>query len=302
MTEPFWKERGLKRVLRDICGIALVIGLALPAAAQQAPRGSAALLELGQGARPLGLGGAFVGLADGPEVALYNPAALAFFAENRLSAFAGRPFETLTRLGLSLATPQLGLVLTQLSAPGVLETNAFGNPSGRFVSYADRAGVAGLGWQLLEGLALGAALKVYWQDSGPVQGFGWAVDPALAFRQGPLRLGAIWHNPLNAEISFNNGRREPWGRSLTLGTAWSQSLRPQLAWHLAADLTLGAEGPRWHLGGELELEALALRLGRDGPSWTLGAGVAYGEFRFDWAYALHPVLPQTLYLSAAWAF
>jgi len=289
-----------------------------------APGGVAALLELGAGARPLGMGGAFTALADGVEAPLYNPAGLAWAPGSRAGGFASTPFGALTHLvhdrpgdaiqkaGTALARwsqsgftllHHLGATLTQLSAPGALETNAFGNPTGRTLDYASRAGVAGFGVELLPSLALGAALKLYGEASGDVSGFGWALDPAVLYAAGGLRLGAVWRNAANDPIAFSNGYAEPWTEGLTLGAAWHARLRRGVLLTLAADAegVLG-EAVDWHLGAELWLERLGLRAGWDRNAFTAGASVRDEGLSVDWGYAFHPTLPQTLRLSAAWAF
>ncbi len=286
--------------------IALVLTLSIHvggiAQTDAAPGGVAALLALGAGARPLGMGGAFTALADGVEAPLYNPAGLAWAQGSHAGGFASTPFGALTHLALGVTSPHLGATLTQLSAPGALETNAFGNPTGRTLDYASRAGVAGFGVELLPGLALGAAVKLYGEASGDISGFGWALDPAVLYAAGGLRLGAVWRNAANDPIAFSNGYAEPWTEGLTLGAAWRAPLRRDVSLTLAADAedALGTIG--WHAGVELWLERLGLRAGWDRNALTAGASVRGEGLTVDWGYAFHPTLPQTLRLSAAWAF
>jgi len=248
----------------------------------------AALLDMGVGARALGMGGAVISLGADASSLLYNPAGLAFLSERQFSGYAARPFGAINHLALGFAQPSLGVSVAQLDVAGSAETNVFGNPTGRPLSYVSRAGVAGWGYEVIPGLALGAQLKVYLEQNGPLQGAGWAVDPALLYTDGSLSLGAVWRNLLNEAIQYDNGHSESWSSSLSVGTSWLWSIRPEVSLRLAADVDgLSSEQTAFHLGGELWLSNLGLRVGWDRGLLTFGASVLYRNTQLHLAYALH---------------
>lgn len=293
--------------------------------AEGAFTGTAALLEIGVGARPLGMGGAFTGLSDDENAAFYNPAALAFLTARGLTSLYTRQFELLDYSAIGLAGPSLGLQFLQLQA-GVERTNEFGNPDGSSFSYLSRAGVASLGLKLGLGRAtpaeigLGARLKLYQEVSDGSSGFGWALDPAVMVvlsnrnrgqgrphPQHQLRLGAVLQNGLQGAIRFSSGHIERWEPDLRLGSALSMALREGVVVNLLFDLSgLLAERPRGQLGAELWLEGLGLRAGLDGEmgglSLTLGSSVWWKALRADWAYTIHPLLPDTSRISLTLRF
>lgn len=268
-----------------------------------APSEAITLLDMSSGARPLGMGGAFVSMTADAASLMYNPAGLAFLSEQQISGYAARPFGALDHLAFGLAAPHIGLTVLQLSASGALETNVFGNPTGRPLDYVSRAAVAGLGYELLPGLAVGAQIKAYLEENGPVRGFGWALDPAVLYTQDAFSVGAVWRNLLNEAVHYDNGHQEAWVSQLTLGGSWLWAVSEDASLRFAADVE-GLLQTRWglHLGTEVWLKNLALRAGWDRGLLTFGASVKHNNLQLHWAYAVHETLPQTVRLSASVAF
>lgn len=262
--------------------------------------GPAPLLELGLGARALGMGGAFVSLIGDADALGYNPAALAYQRGRALGGYVSRPFDAYDHLALGLATESLGLSLSQIGVSGISQTNHFGTPVGRPLSYVARAAVAGFGVELAPGVAFGAQWKAYFEDLGPLRGFGWALDPALLFRTGAWSLGAVLRQALGEPIAYDDGAQVAWPARLTLGGSWRWADGSDLRATLAADLD-GAFGldVRPRLGAEVWLGQVGVRLGWDAGMLTAGASVERGDLRLHWAYAFHDTLPQTLRLSAS---
>ncbi len=270
--------------------------------------GAAALLEIGVGARPLGMGGAFTALADDENAVFYNPAGLAFLTKRGLTSLYSRQFELLDYSVIGLAGRSIGFQLLQLSAAGIERTNEFGNPDGTSFSYLSRAGLASFGLALGErglGLGVGARLKLYQEISDGESGFGWALDPAIIVVRGCLRLGAVLENGLQGAIRFGDGHLERWATDLQLGGALSLPLWERAVMNLLFDLGgLFTGRSRGQLGVELWIEGLGLRAGLDGAGagLTLGSSVWVKALRLDWAYALHPFLPDSSRLSLTLRF
>jgi len=275
--------------------IALNIGL--PGRGAERFANVAALLEIGVGARPLGMGGAFVGLADDENAAFYNPAALAFLEDLGFTSLYSRQFQLLDYGALGVAGRFMGLNLLQLYAGGIEGANEFGNLDGTHFTYISRAGIASLGVGL-GGVALGTRLKFYQEVSDETSGIGWAIDPAVMIVRDRLRLGALLENGLSGRIKFANGHVEGWNPDLRLGSSLSFEIMEEARVNLLLDLSGILSGElRSHLGAELWVGELGVRAGLDGGAITVGSSIWLKPLRIDWAYAAHPRLPDTNRLS-----
>jgi len=263
----------------------------------------AALFEIGMGARPMGMGNAFVGLADDENAAFYNPAALAFLKTRGVTSLYTKQFEAVDYGALGFASKSLGLNLLQLYAPDIPVVNVFGNPDEELISYISRAGLVSLGVALINSIALGTRLKFYHEQSGKISGFGWAIEPAVMFNFKKLRLGAILENALSSAIQFSNGHKESWVSSLRVGASFVYEFLDQRAkFSLLADISGLLDRPISHVGAELWLENLGVRAGFDGGALTVGTSIYLEKARIDWAYAAHPQLPHSNRISLTFRF
>lgn len=269
----------------------------------QEMQGKIALLELGVGARALGMGGAFVSLGGDADSLMYNPAGLAFMQTSQLSGYISRPFESFNHLAMGYAFPNLGLSILEMNLSSAMETNEFGTPTGRTLNYVSRSAIAGFGYEIIEGAAFGAQVKLYSEEIGTSTGFGWAVDPALLYRTNSISIGAVWRNAINENIEYDNNYEETWTDDLVVGGSWKLIIDEGTSILLAADASgLTGENIKFQLGGEMWMGQLGLRLGLDRGQLTAGASVLYRNLQIHWAYAFHDTLPQTLRLSAAMDF
>ncbi|MFQ6033635.1 MAG: hypothetical protein ACE5KR_02110 [Candidatus Bipolaricaulia bacterium] len=262
----------------------------------------AALLQIGAGARPLGMGGAFVGLADDENAAFYNPAALAFLENTGFTSLYSRQFQALDYSVIGLAGRFAGINLLQLYSGEIEGANEFGNPDGSLFSYISRAGIISLGLGIGR-VGIGTRLKLYQELSDGVSGLGWALDPAVMIIRDNLRLGVLLENGLSGGIRFDNGHVEGWNPDLRIGSSLSLKLTEEATVNLLLDLSglLGGV-PQGHLGVELWVEGLGVRAGLDGGAITVGSSVWMKSLRIDWAYAAHPRLPDTNRVSLTLRF
>ena len=275
----------------------------------------ASVLELSVGARPLALGGAFVGLADDGNALIFNPAALAalrglsFFSSGGLQPDFGLQGE----IGATFS--HLGLCLQYFDFGDIPQVDEFGNIVGSF-SYRTYTLIVGAGicgadlglkGPLFGALGFGIKAKYLTVDTlAPGRGSGFALDvsiiyggpntkPRMGFITG-FGLGLTIENVIGIPITYGSGHREPWSRNVTLGA----SATLFNSWVLTMDVVMG-KGLR--LGGEWRpASALMVRIGLRNEGvviWSLGLGVRFGIFTLDYAFVAHPILPSQHHLSFA---
>ena len=98
--------------------IALLIGLALFSVVSSGVgyTNVAAIFRLGTGARPLGMGGTFLALADDENATFYNPAGLGWIERFGVTSFFIQQFGAATFGALSVSLPYFGASLLQLDS------------------------------------------------------------------------------------------------------------------------------------------------------------------------------------------
>lgn len=87
-----WSEKGKKKFLYLLCILFFVSLLSISAFAQQQGIGSGAVFRTGVDARALGMGGAFVAVADSYSASYWNPAGLAQIERPRFGAMSMNKF------------------------------------------------------------------------------------------------------------------------------------------------------------------------------------------------------------------
>jgi hypothetical protein len=239
--------------------IALVAAAGLCASARDsgATRYAGEFLRLGVGARALGMGSAFVGLADDGTAGYWNPAGLATLRTRQFTAMhaeqfgsivqydylsyampltaPGRPNQgiavSLIRLGVNDIPDTRGLEILDQNGNGVFDypEDRLLVDESRFVFNSDNDVALLLSYarEVRRGLSLGGSFKVVRQwlgDSLRSNGFG--LD-ASALWVGPngWSAGAMLRDASTTRILWNTGTSEFVAPSLRLGAAKSTSLR-----------------------------------------------------------------------------
>lgn len=268
----------------------------------------ASFWDLGMGARPLAMGGAFVGLADDGSALFFNPAGLAWSdGFSILSSGEIRPY-TASYGQVSACVGNLGVGIHYFDFGEVPETDEFGNVIGAF-SYRNYRVIAGTGitasdlpyisdMPLAGSIAFGLSVKllvVNTLEAGDAVAF--AVDlPFLMRVESPpfgqpyitrFAYGVLLQNVLGAPISYESGHSEDWIKKVILGGSIEVARRFIITVDLASDASI-------HLGLEWNpVSGLSVRSGlrRDGVwTWSLGVGTRLGGFAFDYAIVIHPHL------------
>lgn len=309
--------------------LVILIGLTLAGLAplaQAQEKTMVSLFEIGAGARPLGLGGAFTALADDENALFYNPAGLGFLERMRFGSFYEPRFGA-TLGDLALAGSRFGAGLLFFNLGGLERRDANDKATGTFtygstglvgaggVRLADLPLPARFKLPLFEHLALGLGLKFYQVSAlEGGSGSGLALDLGVLWAQGlavgglplGLRLGAKVEN-LGLPVEYGTGYTETWALNLRLGTAATvRDLTVALDLETRGLIHLGAEYRFTKIGLErFGLGTLALRAGgfiQGGLALTLGFGLQFQNFYLDYTFITYPHAADTHRLAFAAEF
>ena len=273
-----------QRSVPTICLALLLPALLLPGTAR-ATRYAGEFLRIGVGARALGMGSAFVGLADDGTAAYWNPAGLATLSQRQVTAMhaeqfgsivqydflsyvmpvgaAGKPRQaisvSLVRLGVSDIPDTRGLQIIDQNGNGKFDypEDLLVVDESRFVfdSDNDAALLFSYARDIRPGLSLGGNFKYIRQwlgDSLRSNGFG--LDLGLLYVGKSFSMGATLRDATTTRILWNTGTGEFIAPSLRLGAAKTRGFRDRR--HLltaALDVQVGFSDERLssqaHLGG-----------------------------------------------------
>lgn len=273
-----------QRSVPTIC-LALLLPALLAPGTARATRYAGEFLRIGVGARALGMGSAFVGLADDGTAAYWNPAGLATLSQRQVTAMhaeqfgsivqydflsyvmpvgaAGKPRQaisvSLVRLGVSDIPDTRGLQIIDQNGNGKFDypEDLLVVDESRFVfdSDNDAALLFSYARDIRPGLSLGGNFKYIRQwlgDSLRSNGFG--LDLGLLYVGKSFSMGATLRDATTTRILWNTGTGEFIAPSLRLGAAKTRGFRDRR--HLltaALDVQVGFSDERLssqaHLGG-----------------------------------------------------
>lgn len=287
-----------------IVALAAMVVLAAPAAFAQTdedPVGTGALFDIGMGARALGMGGAFVAVADDANAVYYNPAGLALIEGHSVTSLYSNLMGAGSYFGAGYAQKNVGAAVVGLMST-VQGTDDYGNPT-RDVNY--REGTVAGGYARAFGpVALGGALKLYSQEMGTNRGFGATGDVGALITlpsMGGVRAGVVAKNLVGA-VKFDSGHQDKFDPSYVLGL----SLKPLKGLTLAADYDVthseGRVGAEYRIADAFAARAGATMNADKKFGFSAGAGFAVQSFRIDYAYQFHADLPDSHWLSLGFSF
>ncbi len=287
-------------------------------------------LSLGVGARALGMGGAFVGVADDVTACFWNPAGLCQLTQRELSLMHAETFGSLLNQDFAAVVfpldrendkSALAFSLQRLGGGGVKITDLQDRGQEisdsnlvvllREESHADYALFVSYSHQMRSGLLGGANLKLIYRDVVTTSAYGLGADLAVLVKPYPfLALGANLTDLTSSLLFYDNGTTETINPTTKLGAAINHRMG-EMTLTLAADTDLRYENRRsaaqyWigevsadmHYGLELSYKGrLAGRLGYDQEDLTAGAGVWIDQFCLDAAFLSHEELDNTYRIS-----
>jgi len=270
--------------------------------------GTRSNFTMGFGARAMGMGNAFVALADDPTAVYWNTAgldniyqqSLTFFhaslPEGGLYDFIGYAYPT-----LDIGTFALGIA--RIGTGGIDEFNLSGDATGSLFSFDNYRLYLGYGINLPWNLAVGGALKVErrgWHGitlaeyGGDPAATGIGLDVGVLYKPDFSRSALLsnWSFGLNVQNLFQPQLREGditdviplalrFGLMRTIPFASGQSgLNILLDLDKSSTTDLGI-----YFGTEFNYEGFGkVRLGYNNNSVSFGAGVSYSMFEIDYAF------------------
>lgn len=300
------------RLLKALFPLVILLGWGTTTAAQTSDI-PAAFVDIGYGARPMGMGGAFVALANDANAVLWNPAGLVRLERSQLTGMYARQMGLVPYSFVGFARPVSPRATLGVGA--IYSGDAALREVTTLLSGARR---------VLPGLDVGLSAKVRWASYGnnpegawdpdgggnrQVQGhaMGFGCDLGLLYAVGErTTVGLMWRDIL-APITWDahndagtaRGGGEPIPMALILGTAHRLSDKANVSLNLDRSLTsdtsdrlrVGYENCLWDMlflraGYGQQINAAPDRL------YTLGLGVA-GDIRKAWhvqvdfAYLFH---------------
>jgi hypothetical protein len=256
-----------------------------------------AFLKLGVGARPMGLGSAYVALADDPTATYWNPAGLAAVRATEVTAMHNEWIQDFRHehvaIGTPLGTGTLGLSFSGFYGSELERRDDTGALTGHF-GFNDIAMTAAYGRPIAAGLDAGAAVRYVRSMIDDVDATSLSFDLGGRYRMGEsgFSLGAAVQN-LGGEATYIE-EGFPIPTTLRVGAAWSKSMTSLKGrGTLTTELRKArAEDARLHAGAEFAYhDRVALRVGGkfgyDEEDLSFGIGLTQSRIRFD--YALVPL-------------
>ncbi len=288
-------------------------------------------LSLGMGARALGMGGAFVAVADDSSATYWNPAGLALLEHGEGSFMHAYTFKGLVKVDtLSFAYPineKYGTVSAGLLRVGVddIKETEWDDPDdpnrrpqikstfnwadmGIFISYARK---------LFGGINIGLSTKILRQGGGDWHGSGYGFDVGIMYSPTDNLTFATNFQDIHSRVNWDTGASDRFPMNVKLGAAYTipcPSIESRLTaafdadikkhnYDYSAQLSSGSLSFDLHYGAEFVYRnTLAIRAGAYRSHFAAGAGVHIKMFLIDYAFQTHTDLGGSHRISAGVTF
>jgi len=251
---------------------------------------SGAFLRIGVGARALGMGGAFVALADDATAIYWNPAGLTYLKSGEFTSMYTDQFGLGTRFSfVAYAQPlgenkglAIGVMHLSLGQIPITDLDENGRPI--VVEYTESSDTSLLlaYAQTLFKASLGLTIKGIHQVLAGESSWGFGIDLGSKIPLfGSFSLGAAVRTGF---ANWSTGERATFPSQMILGVAY---LSPNLI--IVFDTSFQSDrGIEIHSGGEYwPIPQMALRMGLDRGKPTMGTGFVIGGFKLDYALLFH---------------
>lgn len=263
-----------------------------------------AFLSWGAGARSLGMGKAFVSIADDASATYWNPAGLAQIDRKEITAlhailWADTMYDFISYVHPITGMGTVGGSITRLYS-GKFDGRDENNIPTHEFSDSQTALGASYGKQIVDVLALGASIKYVTHNLDDHKNGNFTFDIGAMYKSPMvehLQVGLNLRNLMGLRTGADTEDKLP----LTLRFGFNYKLlRDKLA--LVVDLEKSRAPLSYHFGTEYwAFQYLAVRFGIDPEEFTLGFGIRYRDYGLDYAFATHD-LGGSHRLSASWKF
>lgn len=290
-------------------------------------------MRTGVGARALGMGGAYVAVAEDVTAIYWNPAGLVSMKNLQVHGmhserFAGIVNWDFVGVGVSLKQNMAfgfgffrlgvdGIPFTRLRNPELQIGEIYYDDTGqriqndvyayKTVNDVEMAMVFSFARKISEKFSYGANIKIIRKSAGEHGAWGLGFDAGIRFNPvGSLNLGAVLCDGTSTLLAWNGGRRELILPMLKFGAAYSYTLSSfellpvfdvQLGFEnmgSAAQASWGRMDIDFRTGIEVAFrERVAVRLGMDRGRITTGAGLRVYAFNVDYGFSNHTDLGNT---------
>lgn len=284
----------IKKLVSIIIAALYIIALGqfvLNLSAKKTARGGmpGAFMSWGAGARSLGMGKAFVALADDATATYWNPAGLAKISRHELIAlhsilWGGTVYDFISYVYPTQWGGTFGFSGTRLFLGGFEGRDKDNRITHSFEDIQSAYGVS-YGQKILETLSIGATLKKMSHTLDDHTSGSYIID-----------VGALYSvvEYLNVGLNLQNllaltyGTEDKLPVVVRIGLNY-KLLREKLSIGVDLKSMIGWEGGApVHVGMEYwAMNFLAIRMGMDPDEFNLGFGLKYEDYGLDYAYATH---------------
>jgi len=273
-------------------------------------------MELGVGARPLGMGSAFVAISDDATAPYWNPAGLAIINNKELFFMHSESFQgEINHNSISYVHPyteieqSIGVSLYQVGIPNMPITDTLGNIE-RTVNLSDWVFYFSYGKNTKWG-PFGLSVKAIMRNMAVNSAYGMGTDAGVLLKYEDISLGISIENLFGTVLVWDTGDKDYIAPVIKVGIAFSKYFPSAYSnVILASGVDLNLEGKMsetplgdTHLGIEYWYKGIyAFRIGQDWGKFTVGAGMVYKQFKIDYAMKFHPELGRCDRISGSIIF
>ena len=271
-------------------------------------------MELGVGARSLGMGGAYSAICMGPDSIYYNPAGLSKIARYAGELMHAYNFKGLTKLdtitgGFKMGNiGSLGFGLQRLGIDDIKITGY--DENGRpyikeTINWADNCVYFSYGRSLFNVINLGATFKYIRQGGGDWHSNGYGLDLGIQMvLPANLRFGINAQNIIGS-VKWSTGVRDDLTMNLKVGGGYFipvDAVSGGMLLAVDSDIRFAGYGESaqihsgdfsmdMHYGGEFNIaDILFIRGGAYRADFACGAGIRLKMFAVDYAFITHTEL------------
>jgi hypothetical protein len=272
--------------------VALVLSAGPAKAAEQEDGGApGSWLSTYVTARTLGLGGAFVGVADEATAVVWNPAGLATLVPNELRFETARLFEDTSINAFNFAVPgnrlpSFGLSIVSLSSGNFDRTNELNDPLGSF-NEGETAYIFSMAKTLNPRFALGTNVKLVKQSIEDSNGTGVGFDLGALYNVTPnIKVGVSALNVGGPNITLRDTKET---YPLEIRGGFSAVVLNGRGLITAEMDQASGPGMRFRGGSEYWVQpSIGLRIGMDDQEPAGGLSYRFsGKYQFDYGVMDH---------------